>query len=282
MADGRERYYTSHDNLRLFFRDFGDPDNAQTPILCLPGLTRNSRDFMRLAGRLAPRRVICPDLRGRGRSAYATDWRAYQPGHYLEDLRHLIALLGLGKVVAIGTSMGGLLGVAMAAAIPTALAGVVLNDVGPDVDNPGAARILAYIAEDRPLADWPAAIRHLKELMPNLSLVTDEDWLSLARGTFREGNDGWLHFDWDVRLVRPLLEPAEPPPDLWALWRAIRKIPALAIRGGASDILSVATFERMRAEKPDLRQVTIAGVGHAPTLNEPLAQRAIDDFLRLV
>lgn len=277
----RERVYASADNLRLFFRDWGDESSSLTPVLCLPGLTRNSSDFTTLARHLGRRRVVCPDLRGRGRSAYASDWRTYEPAIYLDDIRHLLASLGLNRVVVIGTSMGGLLGLAMAAAMPTSLAGLVINDVGPEIETAGAARVLHYIAKDRPVADWPSAVAHLKEILPNLSLVADDDWLSFARGTFREGADGRLHFDWDLALARPLLHPAEPLPDLWALWQAARAIPTLAIRGGVSDILSAETLARMKAAKPDLHQVTIPGVGHAPVLNEPLAVKAIDDFLHL-
>lgn len=279
-AGARERFFTSSDNLRLFFRDWGNPDSPDPPILCLPGLTRNSHDFITFARTLAPRRVIAPDLRGRGRSAPARDWRSYEAATYLDDLRHLLAVLGLGRVIVVGTSMGGLLGLGMAAAYPTAVAGLVINDVGPDVETAGAGHILAYVAQDRPVADWATAVGHLKQMFPALSLRTDDEWLDFARGTYREAKDGLLHFDWDVGLARPLLEPAEPLPDLWALWQAMRHIPALAIRGGASDILSSQTFDRMKAEKSDLRQVTIPGVGHAPTLNEPIAQKAINDFLR--
>jgi pimeloyl-ACP methyl ester carboxylesterase len=276
-----ERVYTSADGLRLFFRDGGDDRSALTPVLCLPGLTRNSSDFTTLARRLEPRRVICPDLRGRGRSAYAPDWRTYEPAVYLDDIRHLLALLGLGRVIVIGTSMGGLLGLAMAAAMPTVLAGLVLNDVGPEIEAAGAAHVLRYVSRDRPVADWPSAVAHLKQLLPHMSLSTDEDWLAFARGTFREHDDGRLHCDWDIALARPLLHPVEPLPDLWALWQAARAIPALAIRGGVSDILSAATLARMKATKPDLHQITLPGIGHAPVLNEPLAVKAIDDFLPL-
>lgn len=281
QAVARERYVTSSDNLRLFFRDWGDENSPTTPVLCLPGLTRNSSDFATIARHLSPRRVICPDFRGRGRSAYAADWRSYEATTYIDDIRHLLAALGLARVVVVGTSLGGLLGMGMAAAFPTALACLIVNDVGPGIETAGTNRILKYISEDRPMDDWPAAVAHLKKMFPNLSLAVDDDWLAFARGTFREGADKKLHFDWDVRLVRPLLEPAEPPPDLWALWRACRKVPALAIRGGVSDILSEATFQRMKAEKPDLVQVTIPNVGHCPTLNEPAAVKAIDDFLKL-
>lgn len=280
-AAPRERIYTSADGLRLFFRDCGDDRSPLTPVLCLAGLTRNSSDFATLARRLGPRRVICPDLRGRGRSAYAADWRTYEPAVYLDDIRHLLALLGFGRVIVIGTSMGGLLGLAMAAAMPTSLAGLVLNDVGPEIEAAGAAHVLRYVSKDRPVADWPSAVAHLKQLLPHMSLVADDDWLSFARGTYREHDDGRLHVDWDIALARPLLHPAEPLPDLWALWQAARAIPILAIRGGVSDILSAGTLARMKATKPDLHQVTLPGVGHAPVLNEPLAVKAIDDFLHL-
>ncbi len=277
----RERRITARDNLRLFVRDWGDANSGATPLLCLPGLTRNSNDFITLARRLAPeRRVICPDMRGRGQSGYAADWRSYNPGQYLDDLRHVLAALGLSQVIVVGVSLGGLLGMAIAAAFPTVLAGLVINDVGPDITPGGAGRILAYVAQDRPQPDWSAAVRHLKDRFRNLSLETEEDWLSFTRGTFREDPDGRLHFDWDTSIIRPLVEPEEPPPDLWNLWRAVRAIPVLAIRGGASDILSETSFARMKEEKPDLLQVTLPGIGHCPTLNEPPVRKAIDDFLR--
>ena len=275
----RERTYTSADNLRLFFRDWGDEQSSLTPVLCLAGLTRNSSDFNKLARRLSPRRVICPDLRGRGRSAHAADWRTYDAAVYVDDIRHLLAALGLGKVIVVGTSMGGLLGMAMAAAMPTALAGLVINDVGPEIATAGAGRILTYISKDRPVRDWPAAVAHLKEILPHMSLTADEDWLDFARGSYREHPDGLLHFDWDVNLARPLLEPPEPLPDLWALWHATNAIPTLVIRGGVSDILSAETLARMQSTHPNMRQVTVPGVGHAPVLNEPIAVKAIDDLL---
>ncbi len=281
MSPARERFLTSHDDLQLFFRDWGDEDAPAAPVLCLPGLTRNSLDFATLAGRLAKsRRIICPDLRGRGRSARAADWRSYDAAFYLDDIRHLLAALGIAKVVVVGTSMGGLLGTALAAAMPTALAGLVINDVGPDIAPGGAGRILDYVGRDRPVADWPAAVSHLRQMFRTLSLETEEDWLSFAQGTFRKGPDGLLHFDWDPAIVRPIVHPASPPPDLWNLWRAVRRIPTLAIRGEASDILTAETFARMKSEKPDLVQATIPGVGHCPTLNEPIAVEAVNDFFR--
>jgi pimeloyl-ACP methyl ester carboxylesterase len=278
----RERTLSTSDARAMFFRDWGDPYTPHTPVLCLGGLTRNSKDFDRLAARLAAsgRRVICPDLRGRGRSQYDPDWRNYDPRVYLDDIRNLLAALGIGHVVVIGTSMGGLLGVALAMMIPSSLAGLVLNDVGPDVSPDGLKRILSYVSTDKPQPDWSSAVAVLRKLLPNLSLQSDEDWLTFAQNTFRPGDDGKLHFDWDVALAKPLAQPQRETIDLWALWRAIAKIPALAIRGGVSDILLPETFARMKSLKPDLIQVTVPDVGHAPTLNEAPAREAIDEFIR--
>jgi pimeloyl-ACP methyl ester carboxylesterase len=275
----RERRFTAGDGLSLFVRDWGDPAGRAVPVLCLPGLTRNSQDFNTLASRLAPRRVICPDMRGRGRSGYARDWQTYNPAIYLDDIRHLLAALGVHRVVVVGVSLGGLLGLAIGAVFPTVLAGLIINDVGPDIGAKGASRILDYISRDRPQPDWPSAVAHLRTALPDLTLADDEEWLSFTRGTYREGEDGQLHFDWDINLARPIAEPPEPVPDLWPLWRAVRRMPVLAIRGAASDILSAETFARMQAEKPDMVPVTVPGTGHCPTLNEPPVRKAIDDFL---
>lgn len=280
-----ERRYTAQDGLQLFFNDWGEPDWPATPVLCLPGLTRNSRDFAGLARRLShpaqprPRRVIAPDLRGRGRSAYDPDWRNYNARTYLDDIRHLLTLLGIERVIVVGVSMGGLLGMAMATAMPTVLAGLVINDIGPAIDSGGSGRILNYVSADRPQPDWPSAAQHLRKMLPTLSLRGEDEWLEFARATFREGDDGLLHFDWDTNLIRPLGREMSSGVDLWALWRALGRKPALVIRGELSDILSEATLARMAVEKPDLRQFTLPGVGHAPTLNEPPVREVMDDFL---
>ncbi len=276
----RERRYRAQDGLELYFRDYGDPLSTRTPALCLTGLTRNSRDFHHLALRLAPeRRVLAPDYRGRGCSAYDPDWRNYDPRVYLNDILHLLAIANAERVVVFGTSLGGLLAMGLAAVQPTVLAGAVLNDVGPDVNPAGLSRILAYISEDRPQPDWAAAVAFLKTAMPNLSPTDDPvRWERLAEGTFRRLEDGLLHFDWDVALARPLRLP-RPVPDLWPLFRALRHVRTLALRGVFSDVLSSDTFERMGVENPDLVRVTVPGVGHAPGLDEPVSREAIDGFL---
>ncbi|MDJ0951010.1 MAG: alpha/beta hydrolase [Alphaproteobacteria bacterium] len=283
MADPsgyRERTLTAQDGLRLYFRDYGDPAWTTTPVLCLGGLTRNAKDFDRLAADLArTRRVLCPDYRGRGRSQYDLNWRNYQPAVYLNDIRHLLAATNCHRVAVIGTSMGGLLATALAAMAPTAVAGVVLNDVGPDLNDGAVTRILNYVGRDRPQKDWDGAVAHLKEILPLLGLKSEEDWQRFARSTFREGKDGQLHYDWDVNLVKPLISPAEPLPDLWRLFRALRTLPAAVVRGENSDVLTAPTLVRMLETVPHMKDVTISGMGHAPTLEEPEARDLIDTVL---
>ncbi|MGH6954073.1 MAG: alpha/beta fold hydrolase [Alphaproteobacteria bacterium] len=273
-----ERYYSSQDGLRLYFRDYGDALAPGVTAVCLAGFARNSRDFHRLARRLgAGRRLLCPDYRGRGRSAYDRQWRNYEPRTYLDDIRHLLALTNTHRAVFIGTSLGGFLAAGMSVAAPGAVAGVILNDVGPEIDQRGLERILAYLSADRPQPDWDGAVRFLKEAFPGLAFASESAWLELARNTYRLGADGRLHFDWDVNITRSFA--AGRARDLWPLFRALGTMPTVALRGERSDILSAATLERMAHVKPDLACVTVSGVGHAPTLDEPEARAAIDSFL---
>lgn len=278
----RERSYSGRNGLRLYYRDYGDPLSPRTPIVCLAGLTRNSKDFRTLAGRLsANRRVICPDYRGRGRSAYDPDWRNYAPKVILNDVMQLLAANNLHRIIICGTSFGGLLAMALAVAAPTALAGVILNDVGPEVDGTGSERIMDYISRDLPQPDWDTATATMKATFPALSFTSEEDWRRFTEATFREGEDGQLHFDWDLALAKPLRDGAKSD-DLWAWYRALRHVPVLAIRGGLSDVLSADTFALMAEAKPDLRQLTLPHVGHAPSLNEPESEKAIDDFIAAI
>ncbi|MBY0430988.1 MAG: alpha/beta hydrolase [Rhodospirillales bacterium] len=276
----RENWTSARDGLRLYWREYGDTASLRTPLLCLPGLTRNSKDFHDLAQRYCgQRRVICLDYRGRGRSEYDSDWRNYDPQVYLEDIRHILAATGAWKVVTVGTSMGGILSMALTVMMPTLLAGAVLNDVGPELAGPGLDRILDTIGHDHPQPDWETAVRYLRRTFPILTLKTDERWMTMARNTYRQGADGLLHFDWDVTLAHNLTRGRLRIPDLWPLFRALRGIPVLALRGSRSDVLSVETFDRMAEEKPDLLRVTVPGCGHCPVLDEPEVLEMLDVFL---
>ena len=282
MADFRERRYAAQDGRSLYYREYGDPRLSRTPLLCLPGLSRNSHDFHDLAFSYGQtRRVVCPDYRGRGRSDYDPDPAMYHPRVLLDDLRHLLVACGLHKFVVIGTSMGGLLATGIGAVAPSTLRGVILNDIGPEIGDSGVGRILEYIGRDHPQKDWHGAITALKTMLPGLNLKTEGEWRRAAEGTFREGTDGRLHIDWDPKIVKPMRTRA-PSSELWRLFRSLSSVPMLAFRGETSTVLSAKTFERMAAAHRNFVAVTIAGTGHTPSLGEPEARTAIDQYLQKV
>ncbi|MHA1600849.1 MAG: alpha/beta fold hydrolase [Alphaproteobacteria bacterium] len=275
----RERRIGSRDGLSLYVRDYGDPLAGGVPLLCLAGLTRNAKDFHTLASREAgQRRILCPDYRGRGESPYDPDWRNYRPEVILDDIFQVLTACNAHPVVICGVSYGGLMAMALGALSPTMLVGVILNDVGPDLDPEGSGRIMDYIGRDRPQPDWPTAIAEMKRALPTLALADDDAWRRFTEATYRPGADGQLHFDWDVSLAK-VLRQSKDTPDLWPLYRTLQNVPVLALRGGLSDILSEQTFARMATEKPDLLQLTVPGVGHVPSFEHPLVEHAIDDFL---
>ncbi len=277
----RDRHFASSDGLQLYYRDFPSPGSDRAPVLCLPGLTRNSRDFETTATRMQrTRRVLCADLRGRGRSQYDPIWQNYHPGTYVADIARLLADAGVARVVLLGTSLGGFLSMAIAAATPRLAAAVILNDIGPEVDRAGLARIAAYVGRDSVAQSWPEAAKRAREVnghaFPDL---TDEAWLAFARRSWIEA-DGVIRLDMDPRIGDAVrAAPAAAAPDLWPLYAGLASVPTLAIRGDTSDVLSIATFDRMLREKPDLRRVTVPGRGHAPSLDEPACIAAIDAFL---
>jgi len=281
MDGYRERRLTAQDGLQLYYRDYGDPLASKTAVLCLAGLTRNSSDYHDVALRLAhERRVLCPDYRGRGLSDYDRNCRNYEPRTYLNDALHLLAATGVGHAIIIGTSLGGLLAMGLAVLRPIAVAGIVLNDIGPELERSGLARILDYVGKDHPVPDFEQAARFLKHILPHLAPKADHAWwLRLAERTYRKGADGLLHFDWDLNLARPLQNQKATAPDLWALYRGLARIPTLAFRGALSDVFSEQALRRMALEKPDLVCVTVADIGHTPTLCEPEAVSALDAFL---
>jgi pimeloyl-ACP methyl ester carboxylesterase len=276
----REHRISAQDGLRLHVRDYGDTASRPTPLLCLAGLTRNSADFDRVAERFAAsRRVVCPDYRGRGRSEWDRDWRNYDPAVYLSDIGQVMAALGLERVVVIGVSMGGLLGLGLAALKPLSVAGLVLNDIGPDVAPGGLGRILEFIGTDRPQPDWEAAARFLRHALPTVRIRTDEGWERFARASYKEGPDGLLHFAWDVNLAKKLAQQKGPGRDLWPVFRGARRLPMLVLRGALSDVLSADCLERMADAAPTMRHLTVPEWGHCPPLDEAPVDAVLDAFL---
>lgn len=276
-----EATYLSQDGLTLFFREYGSTKRRAAPVVCLPGLTRNSRDFESLARRLAEnRRVICPDLRGRGRSAWDDDYRNYNPGVYAGDVIRLMERELVSSAVIIGTSLGGFLAMIIAATRPDLARAIVINDAGPEVDPRGLARISQYAGKQGPAASWEEAAaacrRNYGDAIPGLS---DAEWAQYARQGYREGEDGVIRPDMDPRIGDAVRELNATPGDLWPVFAMLEATPALIIRGENSDILSEATLAKMAAMKPGLATATIPGRGHAPLLNEAESIAAIDLFL---
>ncbi|UCH73151.1 MAG: alpha/beta hydrolase [Rhodospirillales bacterium] len=282
MAIFRECRFLSQDGRSLYYRDYGDPSAGASPVLCLPGLTRNSKDFHALASRLAAsHRVICPDYRGRGQSERDPDPANYHPQVTLGDLRHLMIVTGLDEAILVCTSYGGFMAMGLAVLAPSSLRAMILNDVGPEVSEQGMRRISGYVGKDSPQPDWDAAIAELQRMFPEMA---DDDPATLrdeAEATWRAGNDGLLHFDWDTRLAAAVLE-ARTESDPWVLFRALSQFPVLALRGERSDVLSAETLRRMVQAHPDIEAVTVSGRGHPLTLNEPEVTEAIDAFLARV
>jgi pimeloyl-ACP methyl ester carboxylesterase len=273
----RRSYFSAQDGLRLFYRDYGDPRSPATPVLCLPGLNRNSLDFADLAQWLCEdRRVICPDLRGRGLSAYDPDPVNYAPMIYLNDLRHLLTVTGCHRVIVIGTSLGGILGAAMGVMMATSLAGLVLNDIGPDIDPRGLARIGGYTGIEPGEMTEAEAVALLKErfaaVLPDFN---DKDWKAEAARTFRLGDDGLYRGSHDPAIARSIA----PPMDLWPVFRSLRQVPTLAFRGALSDILAAETLQQMTSQLPELTAITVPNRGHTPLLSEPECLAAITRFL---
>jgi pimeloyl-ACP methyl ester carboxylesterase len=283
-ASYTETVWTSHDGLRLYARVYDAPDRAAKTVLCLHGLTRNSRDFEDLAPHLQGRyRVIVPDLRGRGRSAWDTNPQNYQPAIYVQDILALLGHIGAPQVMVIGTSLGGLLAMLLGAGHRTRVAGMVLNDIGPEADPVGIERIKGYAGRLPPPKNWSDAITQTRTMFadawPNLS---EERWATIVRRGFREDESGAIRVDADPMIGEMLRAAPAATANLWPFWNVLRGIPTLAIRGERSDILSGATFARMKAENPELIQLEVAQRGHVPLLDEPECLAAIDAFLARV
>jgi pimeloyl-ACP methyl ester carboxylesterase len=282
----REHVQPAADGLRLYTRVYEPAGGAAHSVLCLHGLTRNSRDFEDLALHLAPSyRIVVPDLRGRGRSDWDPDMANYKPEVYLGDLLGVMAALSVTRTAVIGTSLGGLLAMMLAATQPALVSGVVLNDIGPEVDPTGAARIRDYAGRLAPVRTWGEAVAQLQSVFgPAWPGLSAERWMTLARRSYSVDATGAPRLDADPLIGEAMraTPPTTPASNLWPLWALLKETPVLCLRGGSSDILSTATLERMQREKPDLRAVTVANRGHVPLLDEPECLRAIDDFLATV
>jgi len=285
-----ERIVATVDGLSLYARDY-PPLLPQTglPVICLHGLTRNSRDFEVAAPRIAAlgRRVIAADMRGRGQSANDPDPAHYVPAVYAQDVIALMQKLEIPKAVFIGTSMGGLITMVLAALAPDRVAASVLNDVGPKLNASGLARIATYVGRTQAVDSWAEAAEAVRAITGSAypeRLDDEAFWLAFAKRTFRARDDGKFEADYDPHIALAFADFDEeaPPPDMTPLFTALAQKPMLSVRGGISDLIADDVIEMMRSLKPDLETVTVENVGHAPTLEEPEAWDAVLDFLARV
>jgi pimeloyl-ACP methyl ester carboxylesterase len=278
-----EHHYPTHDGLTLYYRCYGSGGDV---VVCLPGLTRNSRDFDEIATHLATRyRVLCLDLRGRGRSGRDPDWRNYHPATYISDTWSLLDQQGIASAILIGTSLGGLMAMIMASQQAGRVQAVILNDAGPEADPAGYARILASFEQQGVVKNWPDAIRQCRQTYEAaLPDMPEAFWRDFVRRNYREGANGQPELDSDPNIGEAIRKGdlsriAGIQVDPWAAFGAVT-MPCLVLRGELSDILSADIVERMARLKPDLKQAVIPKRGHAPLLNEPASIKAIDAFLK--
>ena len=288
MTDFADRWWRSEDGLRLYARDYaGAAGEAKLPVIAIHGLTRNSADFAAVAPIIAAtgRRVLAVDVRGRARSDRAADPMTYQPVQYARDMLALMDQAGIARAAFLGTSMGGLITMALTAIAPDRIAAAILNDVGPEVSLVGLTRIAAYAGQPVDTPTWDDAVAYVrKHNAIALPHYTDADWDAFARRVFREGPDGPV-LDYDPDIAVPIRAAGQSAlvPDLWGDFeRLATGRPTLLIRGATSDLLDAEIAGRMRARAPEMGYVEVPDVGHAPMLDEPTAEAAILAFLGAV
>lgn len=257
---------------------------AKTPALCIPGLTRNRRDFDAFAAWLARsgRDVYAISLRGRGASDYDPNYLNYRPAIYCEDMLAALDQFGLARAIFIGTSLGGIVTMLTGLTAPDRIAAAIINDVGPELAPEGTARIASYVGGDGAAASLDEAAARICAINEVAFPGRDMNfWRDFARNTFRQTTDGGWVLDYDPAIARALAE-GGPIGDLWPAFASLGEIATLLLHGAISDLLSPEIVGRMQAAHPRLATCEIAGVGHAPTLAEPEATAAIEQFLKAI
>ena len=277
-----EHHYKASDGLSLYYRRYGSGKDA---IICLPGLTRNSKDFHEVATHLSSRYcVLSLDLRGRGQSDWDPDWRNYHPATYISDTWTLLDQLGFSSFIFLGTSLGGLLAMLMASQQAKRIRAVILNDVGPEADPAGYKRILASFDQQFEVKEWrDAALNCKRSYQAALPDMDAEFWHDFAHKNYREGEGGRPEVECDPKIGEAIRKGdlsriAGIQVDPWAAFSAVT-MPCLVLRGELSDILSAEIVQRMKKVKPALKTAVIPNRGHAPLLREAESLLAIDGFL---
>jgi len=280
MAEYVDRYWNSADGIKLHYRDYAGP-HERPPILCIPGLTRNARDFEPVADRYAGEwRVIAIDLRGRGMSGHDPNPANYAPPVYVADVIKFLDQMGIADAVFIGTSLGGLCTMLLAASDHERIAGALLNDIGPEIDQAGIDRIGDYVGQSAHFPSWEAAAASIAAQHGSSHPTWGApEWMRYARRVCREDKGG-IVFDYDLRIADNFKRAAgKPQMDAWPYYRALDGRPVTILRGELSDLLSEATARAMVAGLSDAELVTVPHVGHAPTFDEPESLAAVDRLL---
>lgn len=276
------RLWRSADGLNLYGRDYAaSAGTARLPVVCLHGLTRNSRDFENVSPWIAARnrRVLALDMRGRGNSD-RDPAENYDIATYVADITALLRQLGIGRAIFVGTSMGGLITMELGTRYPELVAGAVINDIGPQLSPVGLARIAGYVGQGRPLPDWQAAAEACAAMNADVfAHYGAADWLAMARRLFRE-EGGQIIADYDPGIARALaLARIVADPDPWGKWHGFADArPVLLLRGTVTDLLDEDVAQAMVAGKPLATMAPVAGVGHAPMMDEPDAREALARF----
>ena len=282
MTPYQDVFYETPDGLSLYTRDYPGPTAAAPVVMCLHGLTRNSRDFHDLALTLSGTfRVLVPEQRGRGRSDYDSDPSRYAIMQYVADTHGLLNKLNVETVAVVGTSMGGLMTFALNALYPGLITRAVINDIGPEIAEAGLERIKSYVGVAGPFADWDEATRYLKDVSADIfPRWAENQWADFARQCYRE-QDGQVVIDYDPQIAEPLAGESNDTEaqTLWSLFEAMAAVPMLLVRGALTDLLSVSCVDRMQALHPAMELLTVPDVGHAPMLNETGVAAAINAFL---
>jgi pimeloyl-ACP methyl ester carboxylesterase len=285
MSEWRGFDLLSSDGIRLHARLYGEANHG-TPIVCLPGLTRNADDFHALAVMLsqgdAARRVIVIEYRGRGDSEFDPDWRHYTVPVEAVDVRQMLKSLHVTEAIFLGTSRGGLITMTLKATIPSLVKAVILNDIGPVIEVAGLQRIASYVGKGSLPKDWNDAASRLKASNPDFTDLTDAEWHDFARAVYRETADGGLCLSYDPALSQGLaaLDLTKPLPAAWPIFDLLSDVPLMVIRGKNSDLLSEGTVEEMTRRHPALVRLDVPNEGHAPFVGRPKTSQAIAKFIR--
>ena len=279
----RDVYWESDDGLKLHAWDYPS-DSGKTPVICIPGLTRNARDFRHLGTAFnGERRILMVDLRGRGASEYARDSSTYNPKQYVSDIIMLMDELEIAKAIFFGTSLGGIVTMLLAKMAPGRVAGALLNDIGPELDQNGLDRIASNVGQGRSFDTWAHAGRDLAEnngdIFPDFTL---KDWIAFAKKLYRMNSSGRIKLDYDMKISEPFDSKGGGSGALWNALENMKEIPTLILRGELSDLFSEQTAQKMLEKLDRGELVTVPRVGHAPTLEEPASLDAINQLLHRI